>query len=164
MCTWEKMVTLAFEKRWVSLRAWVCQRERARAREHCQTKRVLSQQLSSFLPRQLGRATPPPLPPLVLPLPPSSFKSVLLHAISCSLHSSSLFSHCCRPALSVHCELVERDHKFWKGQLGSMSPFRALFLCRFLSCFYRNNFTFKHILRLPGLLKFGLECVNSIRL
>lgn len=106
-----------------------------RAGEHCQTKRVLSQHQSSFLPRQLGRATSltPSLPPSLLPgfltlahpyappqcthvcaLPPSPYKSGLLHAIFCSLHFLSLLSVI--SSLPSSNQLLQR--RFWKKSVG----------------------------------------------
>lgn len=111
-----------------------------RTGEHCQTKRVLSQHQSSFLPRQLGRATslslthslPSSLPPFslgfslllththfcslpppcthVCALPPSPYKSGLLQAIFCSLHFLSLLS--VMSLLPSNNQLLQR--RFWK--------------------------------------------------
>lgn len=54
-----------------------CVTERGRAGEHCQTKRVLSQHQSSFLSRQLGRATSLLLSPFSL-----GFSLLLTHMLS----------------------------------------------------------------------------------
>lgn len=112
-----------------------------RAGEHCQTKRVLSQHQSSFLPRQLGRATslsltpslPSSLPSLwvshscspicslpppcthVCALPPSPYKSGLLQAIFCSLHFLSLLS--VMSSFPPNNQLLQR--RFWKKKCGT---------------------------------------------
>lgn len=71
-----------------------------RAGEHCQTKRVLSQHQSSFLPRQLGRATSlsltPPLPSSLLPFS-LGFSLLLTHMLS----PPSLHTCVCSPSFSL---------------------------------------------------------------
>lgn len=69
-----------------------CVTERGRAGEHCQTKRVLSQHQSSFLSRQLGRATSLLLSPFSL-----GFSLLLTHMLS----PPSVHTCACSPSFSL---------------------------------------------------------------
>lgn len=93
---WEKMAKLFFFFL-ILLQLWLCHRERERAGEHCQTKRVLSQHQSSFLSRQLGRATSPSLSPFS-----KGFSLLLTHMLSPLLpFPLSVHTCACSPSFSL---------------------------------------------------------------